>query len=92
MAKEKTRNSEQPKIEIKDFNVYLLIFKTRKAEIEGNEAMSQLGVRQGTFIDGKHVSIVRGYQVKELERLGIPYQFLTRKPKESSNDEIGLRR
>lgn len=92
MIRVRTRKPEQNSVEIKDLNPYLLVFSNRKAEIDGNEAMSQIGVRQGTFIDGKHVSIVWGYQVKELERLGIPYKFFTRRSRESKEHGIELRK
>ncbi|MDE1870740.1 MAG: hypothetical protein KGI06_00685 [Candidatus Micrarchaeota archaeon] len=69
---------EEKESGIKDENTYMLIFPSRKARIEGKEAMSEAGgIRQGAYIDGEHVSIVWGFQVRELNRLKIPYRFYT---------------
>ncbi|MDE1870937.1 MAG: hypothetical protein KGI06_01725 [Candidatus Micrarchaeota archaeon] len=90
MTKEKAK-LEQNGSQIKDENTYMLTFPNRKARIEGKEAMSEIGgVRQGAYIDGEHVSIVWGFQVKELERLGIPHKIFGRESKKN-NHKIALR-
>jgi hypothetical protein len=62
---------------VDDGRTYLLVFKSLKAEAEGNYAMAGIGLMQGVKIGNNHVSVVKGYQVRELERLKIPYQIFT---------------
>jgi len=93
MAKTKSK-FEEKESQIKDGNTYMLIFPTRKARIEGKEAMSEAGgIRQGVYIEGEHISIVWGFQVRELNRLGIPYHFyLEQSSKNNHNSHKILRK
>ena len=85
--KEEVKESERGRVKIEDGRIYLLVFGTNRARIEGNYAMSGLGWRLGIRIGNQNVSIVRGYQVKELERLKIPYRIFTTKPDGNKNME-----
>ncbi len=94
MIKTKPRKLERGEFQIKDENTYLLTFPNSKARIEGKEAMSEVGgVRQGVLIEGQHVSAVWGFQVKELDRLKIPYRIFGIESKNNNNhNETALRK
>src|SRR5580698_3891379 len=67
------RKSEQNPVQLEDNRTYLLVFKTDKARIEGTGAIS--GWMQGFRFGDQDVTVVKGHQVKELQRLKIPYEF-----------------
>lgn len=90
--KEQVKESEQSQVQIEDGRGYLLVFNSIQAEAEGNYVMSGMGLLQGIKIGDKHVSIVKGYQVRELERLKIPYEIFTTKPNRNGNHKAELRK
>jgi hypothetical protein len=67
-------STKKDRVQIEDGRTYIITFKTKKARIESTILPGWI---TSTIIDDKHVKIVKGWQIKELDKLEIPYQFFT---------------
>jgi len=72
-----------------EIEIHAIIFKNEKAEMDGGWAAARLGiVRQRA--DGR--TLIDTNQLKELQRLKIPFELLTPLEKQPKNHRVELRR
>ena len=93
MTKNKVKKLDKD-VKIEDGKNYVLTFPSRKARIEGDYIL--MGIPPGTSSsmsdDGQFVTVARGYQIKELDKLGIPWGFFRRKLNNNNHNTTALRK
>ncbi|MDE1870939.1 MAG: hypothetical protein KGI06_01735 [Candidatus Micrarchaeota archaeon] len=93
LTRSKVKKIEQNEMQVEDRKTYAITFPTRKSRIDGNYIL--MGIYPGTSSsmsdDGQDVTVAKGYQVKVLDKLGIPWEFFKRKSNGNSKS-VALRR